>query len=332
MKILFFMACLLGLTLQACEQIEKTGKEDIAANGRYAVNFGISEGVETKLTGNSDESAVNSVLFIVFDENGDYVTSARPSGTSAEVELYEGSYNVAAIVNADGLEINGSNSLGTVRDITVRLEDNSKGDLVMYGEKQFTIGSNGSNVTVDVKRVVAKIALGNVINEMKDPVFQAMEFEIRRIFISNVSGLSDITGSDSPTLWYNMNGTWNDESDEVKALIEDDGIDTVIPYKGNYQQEHYYYAYPNDTETDSFDSIWSPRFTRLVIEASLGGDICYYPIPFGNIEANHTYTINNLTITKPGTQYPWEEIDGEACTFTVNVSDWEEGLNMDKTI
>lgn len=327
MKKILLYSCVLAITLSGCEQMEKN---EIKDRGKHTVKFSLSDGAETKLTGNSDENAVNNAVFIIFDGEGGYVTSAIPSGTSSEIELYEGEYEVAAVVNTD--VPSAANSLNSIRALTVPLEDNSSGNIIMYGEKPFSIGAGSNDVTVNVKRAVAKISIGNIINDMKDPVFQKMEFEIKRIFVSNVSGISDLPGNSSPVVWYNKNGEWDNESAEIKSLLEDTGIDRVIPHKGNYEKEFYYYVYPNDTADDSYEAIWSPRYTRLVIEASIGGDICYYPIPFGNIEANHTYTINNLTVTKPGTEYPWEKIDGEFCNFTINVSDWEEGLNMDKTI
>lgn len=337
MKKLLLALSVIATIAQGCEQIEK--KDGIGnENGKSIVRFCLDDSsvnggsASTKLTGSSDEEALNNVEFIIFDDSGEYVTSLLTDGATAEMEIYEGSYTAAAIVNMGQSHAGENFSYGSVDEISVPLEDNSKGNLIMYAEKSFTIDESGADVNMEARRNVAKIAVGTIKNEMKDPVFQKQAFEIQRIFVSNVSGLSDLRGENSPTVWYNKNGLWEDETDDIKSLLEDDNIDRTIALHGEYSQEHYYYVYPNDIADDSYDALWSPRFTRLVIEAALDGKTCYYPIPFGNIEANHSYIINNLTITKPGTDNPWERIDGEMCNFTITVVDWEKGLTTDKII
>lgn len=327
MKKLLFTLLAAGLIMQGCE--EKRHEPDTGK--RYTVSFSLTN-AETRLTGNTDENAINKALFIIFDEAGEYVTSIRPEGTSAETELYGGDYTVAAIVNT-GYDIPESGcSLASVRKSSIPLEANSKNNLVMYGEKDFTLEKSGNDIAVEIKRNVSKISLENIINDMADPVFRTMNLEIRRIFVSNVSGVSYLAGGNAPSIWYNMNGEWNGEPEIIKAMLCDSDINHLIPYKNGYRQEYYYYVYPNDTPGDSYEYAWCPRFTRLVVEASLNGETCYYPITFGEIKANHTYKIENLTITKPGTKHPWEKTEGETCGFTVSVCDWEEGSNMDETI
>lgn len=316
-------------TLQGCEKPIENQKDRMPAKVRFDLkNTGQ---YMTKLTNLGEESAINKAKLFIYTSDGKYITGLDGKA-SAEIELYEGRYSVAALVNTPADMDDGEHTIPEAGNLEAALENNTTGNLIMYGEHDFEVKGSINDITLPVRRTVGRITVNAISNRMKDPIHQKQEFIIKRVFVSNVSGVSDLRGEKSPTLWYNKNGVWSDESQTVKTLLEDSGIEYKLPYQEDYSTSHSFYVYPNDTAGDSYEAEWSPRFTRLVIEASIGGDICYYPIPIGGIESNHTYTINRLTITKPGTDNPWENVDGELCSFTITVTDWEEGLTTDKTI
>lgn len=314
---------------QSCEMPQENQGKGMPVKVRFELNN--ANGLETRLTDLADEEAINKANLFVYTADGKYITKLDGK-SSAEIELYQGQYSVAALVNTPAEMDDGNYTVQEAGNLEAALEDNSAGNLIMFGSHDFEVSGSSNNVTIPVRRTVGRISVNEISNRMKDPVHQKQEFIIKRVLVSNVSAVSDLKGEKSPTLWYNKNGVWADESQSVKSLLEDAGIEHVLPYQEDYTVSHSFYVYPNDTAGDSFEAEWSPRFTRLVIEASLDGDICYYPIPIGGIESNHTYTINKLTITKPGTDNPWESVDGESCSFTISVTDWEDGLTTDKTI
>ena len=99
----------------------------------------------------------------------------------------------------------------------------------------------------------------------------------------------------------------------------------------SYDKKNTFYCYPNPESNDNFSSTWSPRHTRLVVEALLGDTRYYYPVTLPEIESNKIYDVN-LKITRPGSSLPDIEVDKFAVGFTVQVKDWEIGASVSEEI
>lgn len=288
--------------------------------------------VNSRITETAHESSINAVQVFIFDSKGKYLSSVRADAASAKAELFDGQYTVCAVANAAEI------TAGTISDIaaleagTVTLEANSADNIVMYGKTDCTIDGKSASIDIAVSRKVARISVNQIANEIKDPLHKTQAFVIKRIFISNVNGSCPVMGDAAPEIWYNRNGLWQDEPQEIRDLLEDKDIEFEIPHGDRYGTAHYFYACANNTAEDSYEETWSPRHTRLVVEASLGGETCYYNIPFADVKANHTYTINKLTITKKGTENPWDKCESGEYGISITVTDWETGTSTDKVI
>ena len=101
--------------------------------------------------------------------------------------------------------------------------------------------------------------------------------------------------------------------------------------------ENAMYAYPNPTQSDNLEGStgmykgpeggpWSIRPTRLVIEATLDGQLYYYPITLPSLEYNKSYEISNLVITRPGSDDPDMPVVGFDVPFHITVNDWTQVL------
>lgn len=325
--------CLMLMTgaLAGCQK--GTTDTQNGALGTHTVTFNLYSNTPTKISGEpSGEESIHDIQVFIYDAHGKYAACAKGSGASVDVDLYDGSYTAVALVNAPSVESGQSHDLTTLERTRYRLEDNSEGKLLMYGSEAFEVSGESAGVSINVKRSVARISINKITNSIKDPLYQTKEFKVLRIFVSNVSASSDIKGTEPVSEWYNKNGVWGDESPNVKAMLEDTSLEQTITLEGSYNGSHHYYVYPNSTPTDSYDEIWSERYTRLIVEASIGGETCYYNIPFGGIESNHTYTVTNLKITKKGADNPWDKCESETFEVSVTVSDWEEGSTSEKVI
>ena len=75
--------------------------------------------------------------------------------------------------------------------------------------------------------------------------------------------------------------------------------------------------FPNPSSSAVWGGSWSPRFTRVVIQATLQGETVYYPISLPASVRNKTYMIDEVIIHRPGSSDPEEEIPG---SVTVNFS------------
>ena len=124
------------------------------------------------------------------------------------------------------------------------------------------------------------------------------------------------------------------------SLIYDDVSGVVLDYGKTYNTVHSLYSFPNDCKPDTAP-VWSPRATRLVIEASYDdGAVAhdfYYPITLYNestrkgLEANKQYKVN-LTIRRPGSDSPDKPVEFDAVTGSIHVASWENGEGYTETI
>ena len=94
-----------------------------------------------------------------------------------------------------------------------------------------------------------------------------------------------------------------------------------LPYSSTWTADKYFYCYPNPTETDSSEETWSARRTRLVLEATLGGEVMYYPVTLPVIEPNSSYEVT-VKITRRGSPSPDIPVTGIAAEFSVDVQNW----------
>jgi hypothetical protein len=59
-----------------------------------------------------------------------------------------------------------------------------------------------------------------------------------------------------------------------------------------------------------------------VVKATLGTDVYYYPITLPALESNKSYEIEELILTRPGSDDPDKPVSIQECTFQINVLGW----------
>ena len=135
----------------------------------------------------------------------------------------------------------------------------------------------------------------------------------------------------SSDYWYNK---MKYVSGDCNALISDKlstpvtlqaSADAVTPYT----TAHYLYCYPNPVTTDSSSSTWSNRYTRLVVETTLGGTTYYYPVNIPTPTANTLYQITNMQITGLGSDSPDKVVEKGSLSVSITVTDWSTGFSKE---
>ena len=147
-----------------------------------------------------------------------------------------------------------------------------------------------------------------------------------------VAGDNTYAASSEPKIWYNKlaNGV-NDPACRSFSLLSDP-VNETIANKSSYSKEHSFYCYPNLISAESFDSTWSPRHTMLVVDALLGGVQTYYPIELPVIGRNKCIIIEELIITKKGSDYPYIPVTDGSCDVSIEVVPWDELTPYTETI
>ena len=304
-------------------------KELISENvseDRVTVNVSVPIS-ETKVVSVSNEAAIHNYQVFLFKEDGMIEDYVNQNTSDITLDCTLGKKTIVVLVNAP--------SFGYVMDLTTLaaqnslLTDNEAGSFVMEGKVSVDITSlNSISITVPVTRKVARIELSSLNVAIDMPQYSSKTFTVSSVYLINVSAEMPYFEQAAPILWYNKTAY---SSVDDNTLIYDDLGDFEITSETPYTTKNVFYCYPNNVTPDSFSETWSPRLTRLVVEAKLDGETYYYPITVPNIKQNKRYEVN-LIITRPGAKSPDYEVDKLVADFKVSVADWGKGATVNEEI
>jgi hypothetical protein len=336
MKRTLIFAAPAAMLITACDEPVSPEPENVS--GLVKLNLSLSAG-ETKSVGTDDENKVDNVQVYIFDDDGSieayrfvrYMNQTVLSSASTSLECTPGPKKIVAIVNAP--EMPDVKSYDDMKSRTSRLADNGKRSLHMVGEVSENIEAE-ANVTIPVSRIAAKIRIASITNKMSVEYYRGQGFSVNDIYMLNVVGNTGYLEDQEPDVWFNRMKK-EDTGGLIFMLQRNNSTAISVPYPQTVtltqDQEHAYYVYPNSTETDTSDPEWSPRYTRLVLEARIGQDRYYYPVSIPDVERNTAYEVH-LTVTRPGSSSPDVPVDVEAVSVTVNVVDWTDADDINETI
>lgn len=271
-------------------------------------------------------NAVNTLQVFVFDDAGNLEAHEIAESESIVLSCRAGLKKVVTLVNAPELtDVRTYTQLAETRSL---LTDNTIDSMVMVGEKDIELSAT-SSITVPVSRLASKIVLRQVVNNFKFKSDQEAAFTITGIFLLNVVGEKGYLSESQPELWYNRMEL---DTEEAPAFTYEQLSNNItIPYNGTYTADKYYYCYPNTTKSDSSGKNWSERYTRLVVEATLDGEVMYYPVSLPEVLPNSAYEIS-LKVTRHGSPDPDVPVSGVAAEFTIDVQDWIQRDRIEETI
>lgn len=227
-----------------------------------------------------------------------------------------GPKKVVSLVNAP--EITDVTTYSALCSASSFLDDNTIDSMVMSGETEVNLTAT-SSVTIPVSRLAAKVVLRQVMNNFKFKSDQDAEFLVTHVYLLNVGAERGYLSAATPKQWYNMMEL--DTFDSPAFTYEQLSSPVKLPYSSTWTADKYFYCYPNPTETDSSDETWSARRTRLVLEATLDGEVMYYPVTLPVIEPNSSYEVT-VRITRRGSPSPDIPVTGIAAEFSVDVQSW----------
>ncbi len=320
MKRILFLALFLG-AMSACQHTDKPINEILQETAK--LNISIPH-VQTKLTDIGDDSKVNSVQVFVFKSTGDLDAYGASTASSLNLTCTTGPKEIFALVNAP--DLSSINTLSALQNASSNLSDNRYEGLVMTKDTTVNVLSD-MNLNLNVKRLAARVCLKSIRNSMESIQHRTKSFNINAIYLINVVGDRKYFSSSEPLVWYNKIST----SSDLTRLLYDGMGNHQINYGQAYTGKHYFYCYPNAQAEDTSASTWSPRYTRLVVEANFGGQLCYYPISIPNIQQNKVYNIS-LVVSIPGSTSPDAPIEKVNQGVTIEVEDWEISEDIVETI
>lgn len=330
----FFTVCML-LVAAGCSKENVVG--DIAGASAFPLEISVS-GPSVKSVGIQDEAKVNSLQIYVFRGDGTLEAYGKAKANTVVTQCTSGSKSVVALANAPDIADILSRAALDAR--ISDLKENAPGAFVMYGSTEAEVSASSGTVTVPVTRMVARLSIQKITNRLELPQYAGTSIQIKRIYLVNAAGsmkygdtayeAKSYAGSGYvPSVWYNT-GACNGDGDLPDLLNSRELPSASASPSEPYSVAHYFYCYPNPVTEDS--SSGAARFTRLVVEASIDGKLCYYPISIPGIKNNHTYNISELIITHIGSDSPDVPVSYSQVSFSITVNPWQEGSDTSVTI
>ena len=343
-----------AVSLAACNKEAQPSVENgVPEEGTIMLSVTPQGGPETRAvnaytTAQNYESQVNRVQVFVFGTDGK-VNCYRDFGKelTGSVSATSGAKTVYAVVN--GPDLSAIGSLSELESKAVDLSANSvtasKGFL-MAGRSSCTVSTGTVSCSVAVSRLAARVVLKSVTNNLP-AAYGALKVE--RVFLANVAGNQNISGTAAVSTWYNKEGR-KDETPLVQGHVIDGSTYTAscpeLTFKtvgasvaNNSSHEpstpYIMYGYANSSTATpaGFTASFSAQRTVLVVAATVDGKLCYYPVTLSKstIERNTTYTVA-LTISSIGSDEPNKPIEKGSASVTVSVDGWKSGATYDETI
>ena len=288
-----------------------------------------------------EQAALHWTLLLFRDgELADYGISASTGAITRELE--RGSYTAWAVVNCpeDAFRPESVRTLEELEETVLDLGDNRLPGLLMAGRESLRIpeDTDGGTRTIPVDRLVCKAGIRKITVRMEDHALSARPFVLKSVYLTNCprKGLlgRDATISDlsAEEAWAHPMGYRSEPS--VDALLADTGIDADIASGSSHTVPHLFYGCPNPVGSagDSRSrTAWTPRCTRIVIEATVGGKTYYYPVTLPATARNKTYIAEEAIIRGLGSLDPEEDVPGALdVVFSTSTEEWSPVYRIDE--
>lgn len=320
-KIAFLAAVAATLCTVACNKELTTAKVDTPSEAVQLADLILSIVGNAPATKSADadfdddHSEVSNVQFFVFD--GEVLDAYKKIGsaTSTTMTVKAGDKTVWAVVNAP--DISNVTTLTQLKAVSSTLLNNAS-NFVMVGSNTGTVPSEDP-IEIEVKRIASRVVVKKVTAAFSNPAYASMSCKLVKMFLINAPGDINLELTNAPTTWYAQRAyeAVTGLTDHLSTSGANHELNTSA-----FETECRHYCYPNPTVADSQATTWSARHTRMVIEVLLGSETFYYPITMPVLEPGKSYEIENLTITRKGSNNPDQPISLSDATFEISVKNW----------
>ena len=271
-----------------------------------------------------NETRIASLQVLVFRSDGLLENYASSTGSSLTLDCTVGQKTFWAFANIASLQ--NIKTLDELNAFAFSLNTATADALPMQGCVYATITNHGS-LDIVVSRMVCKIVLNDVITRL-GASWAGGSLQLSRIYLTNA--VSGVLLDGSIQSWANKI-SYGGECPSLTLDTPPSAGAWDFAATDSLRLSRVFFALPNPTAEDNLSGSWSPRFTRLVLEGSLKNpdnstalETAYYPIPIGNLLANHCYIIQKYTISRPGLDAPNADASLLETGFTITVKPWDE--------
>lgn len=326
-------AAAICMMMQACEKQRlepKDGKVMLSVNVEGADIL-----PETKAASQTEtkESTIKNVQIFVFDKSTGLLDNAAYKDGLSEKSEYvmeplkctTGDREIWVVVNAPENYVESVGRVSDLKSKALALSDNGLSSLVMSGSSVKTLVSGEESVTVTVSRLCAAVVLTKVENRMIVPAYRD-KLKITGAYLMNVPAVQTLDGSISSD---SAQSTWEAfyakaSSGGASGLLTEKITPVSIAYQKSHTASHSFYSYANGYDKVVGTDAKGKSSTYLVVECTVDGVACVYPVLLPALVANNKYKVS-LTINHIGgdPDHPWRRVQFSSFTPTIKVQPWK---------
>jgi len=236
------------------------------------------------------------------------------SSYSDVLKISRGKKKVVAVANAPDGFLDDVTTYSQFQNLEWEFEHNSRDNLVMSAENVILVTGDKATVNLPLCRYVCKMEVDAITNNLPASLG---DLTINGIYLDYV-----------PRIAYSEEEFWrisdDDATEDVIDLMTGSEALTIANGETLSLSECTMYGFPNYSEeakyVDNQDYV-----TKLVLKATIGGKVYYYPIGIPDTEDNNLYQISNITLTRIGNTTENKYISTTALTMNATVLDWISG-------
>lgn len=319
-KIAFLAAMAATLCTVACNKGLDTPVNEVPAQEQQLHPLTIKvkgNAPETKTTSvdPDNEVKVNTLQVIAFRNGVKDTYGTINNSDEITIQCADGGRTVYAIVN--GPDVSAINTPSDLLATMCEIADWSVSNFLMVGSDWVTL-PNASTMEIEVTRMVSRIKINQISRDFTVAAEAAKTLKIKKIQLSDVVIKNNLGGTYMPTATTDFDFKAGSSSSGSIAFFDD--LNYTLTDGDDYSTPHSFYAFPNPTVADAAGLPWTVRHTHLVVTVEYDGATKYYNVPLPILERNKSYEIDNLTLTRPGSDdasYYLQDAE-----FSVSVKDW----------
>lgn len=235
------------------------------------------------------------------------------------LELTTGSKRIISIANPHRDTWPNITNLSLIEKEIASLQDENIKNFTMLGVVNMDV-TKSTTVSYSLSRLVSRVIVSNIRTKFEGTPYEGSSLKNVKLYLTNVQGQKYIATNNGLNLKIlNADGPVSgdiDGCDIVGMIYEDTGVDVS---DAGHSTKHYFYCYANSISSEDTNN----KFTRLVVEGQINGVTYYYPIPLKDLINNYSYSYD-ISILRPGSLDPSDDVTMAEIALTCNVLDWQE--------
>lgn len=332
LRVALFATCLTFVSCNERDDLETQNTEYVNVTINLNTPRTVSSAMlGTKASGDNHgneakDKTIDTLQIFVFNSDGQIEAYKCFSGKELSANnkytmtVSTGLKQVYAVANSHNVTSFASvKSVEEMNALTVSLSRENALNFSMKGFDDISVESDKANeVTLEMTRFVSRVHIGTVKTAF-DGAFSECSLSDVELYLTNVyseSKLSDMVGKSGTVINADTLVVNDFEGYAMDGIVYEQLSD--ITSEG-VEYDKYLYCYSNPGTAKS---------TRLIIRALLDSVEYFYPISISDgiqtksLAPNTAIDISSVTIKRPGSKSPSEDVSYEDIEFTITVNDW----------